>query len=270
MILHCFLKQRLLHHNMMKLIRTHKPFKVFCKAHGINEREYDFVNVEYHAVDNELVFEYERKDTIDNRTGVIFSSKAGYSKLSSTVPTDIAWAANNGRLLSGYRGISWKLINLLFHRQIGRIVKLSKYHDGEMVYLTGICKIGTGEYRPADLSYDELKDRKLYNHVKEAGQVLANVRLEQMMKEPAVSEGSNIMMPEELHKIVKFTAQQYAVKCDQCADWKLATYEVYWSDRSLRVCDEHLAAAKEAAANDGPDSDDNPCVVNLNQPTIER
>ena len=78
------------------------------------------------------------------------------------------------------------------------------------------------------------------------------------------------MMPEELHKIVKFTAQQYAVKCDQCADWKLATYEVYWSDRSLRVCDEHLAAAKEAAANDGPDSDDDPHVRKLGQPSIEK
>jgi hypothetical protein len=172
---------------MMKLIRTHKPFKVFCKAHGINEREYDFVNVEYHAVDNELVFEYERKDTIDNRTGVIFSSKAGYSKLSSTVPTDIARAANNGRLLSGYRGISWKLINLLIHRQIGRIVKLGKYHDGEKTYLTGICKVGSGEYRPADLSHEELKNRKTYKLVNDAGCVLANARLEQMKKEPADS-----------------------------------------------------------------------------------
>lgn len=187
MILHCFLKQRLLHHNMMKLIRTHKPFKVFCKAHGINEREYTLVNVEYHAVDNELVFEYERNNTIDNRTGVIFSSKAGYSKLGNTIPTDIARAANNGRLLLGYRGISWKLINLLIHRQIGTIVKLCKYHDGEKTYLTGICKIGSGEYRPADLSHEELKDRKIYKLVKDAGCVLANARLVQMKKEHADS-----------------------------------------------------------------------------------
>lgn len=187
MILHCFMKQRLSHRNMMKLIREHKPFKVFCKANGINERNYDFVSVEYHAVDNELIFEYNSNGTIDNRTGVIFSSKAGYGHLGNNVPTDLARAANDGRLLTGHRTLSWKLINLLIHRQIGRIVKLSKYHDGVKVYLSGICKIGTGEYRPADLSYDELKDRKSYNLVKDAGQVLANARLAQLMKEPADS-----------------------------------------------------------------------------------
>ena len=78
------------------------------------------------------------------------------------------------------------------------------------------------------------------------------------------------MTPEELQKVVKFTARQYALKCDLCKDWKLATYGVYWSDRSLHVCNEHLAAAKEASANDDSDSDDNPCVTNLNQPTIEK
>lgn len=78
------------------------------------------------------------------------------------------------------------------------------------------------------------------------------------------------MKPEELHMIVKFVARQYAVKCDHCSEWNLATHKVSWSDRHLYVCDEHLAAAKEAAANDGSDSDDDPYVIKLNQPTIEK
>jgi hypothetical protein len=49
-----------------------------------------------------------------------------------------------------------------------------------------------------------------------------------------------------------------------------ATYEVEWSDRCMWVCENHLAKARESAANDNSgDRTDSPYVRPIRQPTVQ-
>lgn len=73
--------------------------------------------------------------------------------------------------------------------------------------------------------------------------------------------------------IINAVAQQYAQLCNYCElkrKFQLAEYSVSWSDREIFVCEKHLKEARHVAANDGSDSDENPWVQSLNQPTAEQ
>ncbi len=187
MILHCFMRQRLTHKSVLKLISSHVYFKVFCRANGIDERNYAFAGVEYHAVDNELVFEYNRVHEVDGIIGVVFSSKDGYSHITNSSCKDIVRAVSKGQLLKNSRVISWKLINLIAHRQISSIAKLFKYTDDGITYLVGVCCGAERPFRPADLIYEGILDSKRYKAARGAGNILANERFIQLMNQPAES-----------------------------------------------------------------------------------
>jgi hypothetical protein len=75
---------------------------------------------------------------------------------------------------------------------------------------------------------------------------------------------------DEAIQIINAVAAEYATWCLYCqveGGFSLAQHSVVWSDREVSCCSKHLESAKHAAANDGHDSDDNPYIQSLSQPT---
>lgn len=189
MILHCFLGFRLTHNHLMKVIRSHQFLNVFCRASQLNERNYTFKSVEYHALENELIFEYINEAEPDRITGVLFYRRKNANAISTKNTLDIKRAVSDERLLKGFRHISWKLVHLIQTGQIASVLKIIKHTAPGASYL--VCKCGTileRRYRPADLADKELSIAKDYQNVRDAGKILAIARRKQLAKQDAMED----------------------------------------------------------------------------------